>query len=82
MRSTVELPDDLIRAAMKLTGLRTKREVVVAALDELVRKRRLDGLRARLGRGNFALTQEDLERMRAEDSANGGDADEKHDRRT
>lgn len=79
MRSTIELPDDLIRAAMELTGLRTKRAVVVLALEELVRQQRVSRLLALFGKG-FGLTQDDLERMRAEDSANEGDGDEKHHR--
>ncbi|MBM3473020.1 MAG: type II toxin-antitoxin system VapB family antitoxin [Armatimonadetes bacterium] len=67
MRSTIDLPDNLVRDAMQLTGLKTKREVVALALDELVRRRRLDDLRALLGHADFDLTQDDLERMRAED---------------
>jgi Arc/MetJ family transcription regulator len=67
MRSTIELRDDLVRDAMRLTGLKTKREVVTLALSELVRRRRLDDLRALLGHADFDLTQQDLERMRAED---------------
>ena len=67
MRSTLEIPDNLMSDAQALSGLRTKKETVIAALDEFVRKRRLDGLRARLGRGNFDLTHEDLERMRADE---------------
>jgi len=67
MRSTIELPDGLVRAAMELTGLKTKRAVVVLALEELVRKERLDRLRALLGHADYDLTQADLERLRAED---------------
>jgi Arc/MetJ family transcription regulator len=67
IRSTIDLPDNLLRDAMQLTGLKTKREVVTLALDELVRRRRLDDLRSMLGRTDFDLTQEDLERMRADD---------------
>jgi len=64
MRSTLDIPEKLLSDAQALSGLKTKKDVVIAALDEFVRKRRLDGLRARLGRGNFDLTQEDLRRMR------------------
>jgi Arc/MetJ family transcription regulator len=66
MRSTIELRDDVIRAALELTGLKTKREVVALALEELVRRRRLDDLRSMFGKG-FGLTQEDLEEMRTDD---------------
>ncbi|MBM3501067.1 MAG: type II toxin-antitoxin system VapB family antitoxin [Armatimonadetes bacterium] len=67
MRYTIDLPDDLVRDAMRLTGLKTKREVVTLALEELVRKRRLERLRARLGQGNLDLTLEELCRMRGHD---------------
>lgn len=67
MRSTLDLPDGLIEEAKRLTGLRTKRAVVVRALDELVRRERLQRFRERLGSFDFDLTQEDLEKMRAED---------------
>jgi Arc/MetJ family transcription regulator len=67
MRSTIDLPDNLVRDAMELTGLKTKREVVARALGELVRRGRLERLRALLGHADYDLTQAELERMRAED---------------
>jgi len=66
MRSTIELPDKLLQDAMELTGLKTKREVVALALEELVRQQRVSRLLALFGKG-FGLTQDDLERMRADD---------------
>jgi Arc/MetJ family transcription regulator len=68
MRGTVDIPDDLLRDAQALSGLKTKREIVTAALDEFVRRRRLERLRARIGRGNLDLTQEELEQMRADEA--------------
>lgn len=58
---------DLVDEARQATGLRTKRELVEAGLTELIRQSRIARLRARLGRGEFALTQEDLEQMRSDD---------------
>lgn len=40
-RTNIELDDRLIREGMKLTGARTKRELVHAALENFVRKQRL-----------------------------------------
>ena len=40
-RTNIELDDRLIREGMKLTGVRTKRELVHAALENFVRKQRL-----------------------------------------
>ncbi len=39
MRTNIVLNDELVAAAFKLTGLRTKREIVELALNELVRQR-------------------------------------------
>jgi Arc/MetJ family transcription regulator len=48
MRSNIEIDDGLIREALRLTGLRTKREAVDLALRELVaRHRRLGVLKLR-----------------------------------
>jgi Arc/MetJ family transcription regulator len=66
MRYTIDLPDDLLRDAMALTGLNTKRAVVTLALEELVRKRRVDDLPSMLAKG-FGPTQADLAQMRADD---------------
>ena len=37
-RTTIEIDDDLVERAMRLTGARTKREVVNIALRRLVEK--------------------------------------------
>jgi hypothetical protein len=67
MRSTVDLPDELIEQARALSGIATKRDVIVAALEEFVRRRRVERLRSRLGTMRLDLTQDDLRRMRVED---------------
>ena len=67
MRSTLELPDSLVAEARDLSGLATKREVVVAALAEFVRRRKIALLRSQLGKGDYDLTQDELERMRADE---------------
>ena len=51
MRTNIEIDDEVIREARRLTGVKTKREVVDLALRELVaRHRRLGvlGLRGRV----------------------------------
>ena len=39
MRTTIDVDENLLNAAMKLTGARTKSEAVRIALQELVRSR-------------------------------------------
>ena len=40
MRTNVVIDDELVKEAFSLTGVRTKRELVHLALQELVRQRR------------------------------------------
>jgi Arc/MetJ family transcription regulator len=61
VRTNIEIDDNLIARAMELTGLRTKRAVVDAALRELVEYRSRQKLREAFGRYPW---QGDLARMR------------------
>jgi len=53
-RTNIEIDETLVRKARKLTRLKTKREIVDAALELLVR--------SRAGRASFATMEWDLER--------------------
>lgn len=44
MRTNIVLDDELVEQGFALTGLRTKRELIHMALDELVRRRRKKNL--------------------------------------
>jgi len=50
MRTTLDLPDRLVQEAMRASHQRTKTAVIISALQELVRKNRLQGLRDFKGR--------------------------------
>jgi hypothetical protein len=67
MRTTVDIPNDLMDRAMELSHARTKREVLTVALDEYVKRLLRERLLEMLGTGFLDMTQEDLERMRADD---------------
>lgn len=45
MRTTLDLPAPLVDEAMKVSHQRTKTAVIVTALEEYVRKNRIQGLR-------------------------------------
>lgn len=53
MRTNVVLDDELVREAFRLTGVRTKRELIHTALRELVRVRRKKDLTELAGRIRF-----------------------------
>jgi hypothetical protein len=50
MRTTLDLPEPLIDEALKLSHQRTKTAVIIAALEDLVRKSKLEGLKMFKGR--------------------------------
>lgn len=50
MRTTLDLPEDLIESARIALGFKSKTDTVVMALRELVRRHRIDELKALLGR--------------------------------
>jgi Arc/MetJ family transcription regulator len=45
MRTTLDLPDQLVQEAMKASHQKTKTAVIIAALQDLVRKNRIQELR-------------------------------------
>jgi len=50
MRTTLDLPVELVEEARAALGFKSKTDTIVLALRELVRRRRLDDLKALLGR--------------------------------
>ena len=45
MRTTLDLPEDLVTEAMKATHIRTKTKVIITALEELIRKSKISELK-------------------------------------
>ncbi|MCK4841568.1 MAG: type II toxin-antitoxin system VapB family antitoxin [Methylococcales bacterium] len=50
MRTTLDLPENLLAEAMKVTHTNTKTAVIVKALEELVRKSRISGIKKYRGK--------------------------------
>jgi len=65
-KTTVFIDDSLINIALKITNLKTKKEVIEAGLRELVRKRNRELLRQELGSFDIDLSLEELKKRRAE----------------
>jgi len=59
-KTTVVIDDQLMDEAMRVTQLRTKREVIEEGLREPVRRKNRDLLREELGTYDLDLTIEDL----------------------
>jgi len=45
MRTTLDLPSELLAEAMKVTHLETKTKVIITALEELIRKTKISELK-------------------------------------
>jgi Arc/MetJ family transcription regulator len=50
MRTTLDLPEELLEEARTALGFKSKTDTIVLALRELVRRQRLEELKALMGR--------------------------------
>jgi hypothetical protein len=61
MRTTLDLPENLLDEAMRLTHADTKTAVIIKALEELIRKSKISGLKAYKGKIDLNI---DLDEVR------------------
>lgn len=64
MKTTLDIPEEKFTTVQSLYGLRTKREAVILALDELARRYKIERLVDQLGTFDDFMTQDDLRQMR------------------
>ena len=64
MKTTLDIPEELLEEAMRLAGAKTKREAVLRALEEFNRRSRLSALVARLGNSETFMSFDDLMALR------------------
>ncbi len=50
MRTTLDIPEDLINEAMKTTQISTKTKVIITALEGLIRKTKISDLKKYKGK--------------------------------
>jgi len=50
MRTTLDLPEDLLNDAISATNTRTKTKVIITALEELIRKSKISELKTFKGK--------------------------------
>jgi len=60
MRTTLDLPEDLLIEAMKATHIETKTKVIIAALEELIRKNQIAGLKKFKGKVDLDIDMNQL----------------------
>jgi Arc/MetJ family transcription regulator len=61
MRTTLDLPEELLNEAMKATRIKTKTGVIITALEELIRKSKISELKKFKGTVDLAI---DLDHLR------------------
>lgn len=60
MRTTLDLPEELIQEAMHITDIKTKTKVITVALEELVRKSKISELKKFKGKVNLDIDLNNL----------------------
>ncbi len=60
MRTTLDLPENLINEAMKVTRSSTKTAVIIKALEELVRKSKISELKKYRGKVDLDIDLDEL----------------------
>lgn len=66
MKTTIDIPEEVLKEAMRRTGAKTKREAVLTAVADYNRRKRLAGLVEQFGTLDDFMTQEELKRLRRE----------------
>jgi hypothetical protein len=61
MRTTLDLPENLLDEAMKVTRIKTKTKVIITALEQMIRRAHMSEIKEFKGKINLDL---DLETIR------------------
>ncbi len=64
MRTTVDLPEDLLKEAMELAKTKSKTSTIILSLQELIHKKKIEKLRGLKGKLNLNIDLESLRRDR------------------
>ena len=60
MRTTLDLPEDLVEEAMKATNIKTKTKVIVAALEQLIRRKKIAEIKNYKGKVDLDIDLNEL----------------------
>jgi Arc/MetJ family transcription regulator len=67
MKTLIDIQDDVMKELLKESKAKTKKAAVTLAIKEFINMRKRQKLISMMGKYDFAYTQEDLEKMRADD---------------
>ena len=70
MKTTIEIPEEVLREAIKHTRAKTKKDAILTAVEKFNKRERLAALNRRI-RGTFTdfMTQDDLKAMREDETS-------------
>jgi len=60
MRTTIDIPEDLINEAMDVTQLPTKTELIKVALSNIIQKSKIKSLKSYKGKFNLEISLDSL----------------------
>ena len=55
MRTTLDIPEELIEEARRLLGFKSKTDTVIVSLRELIRRKRIEQLKERMGKVSLEI---------------------------
>ncbi|GHU87338.1 hypothetical protein FACS189476_02640 [Spirochaetia bacterium] len=61
MRTTLDLPDTLVSEAIEITNISTKKDVIMRALENLIRAEKIKGIKNYAGKTDLGIN---IEKMR------------------
>ena len=64
MRTTLDLPENLLREAMQMTHIDTKTKVIITALEELIRKNKIAGIKEFKGKVDLEMNLDEIRRRK------------------
>jgi Arc/MetJ family transcription regulator len=68
MRTTLDIPEDLIEEARRVLGFKSKTDTVIVSLKELIRRKKIEDLKELMGKVDLQI---DLDRARRRPLKNG-----------
>lgn len=69
MKTTLDIPEALMNAALSASSVKTKRAVVMRALEDFIRRAEMAALAEELGNSTTFMTPEELEALREGEKA-------------
>ena len=65
MKTTIDIPEELLQEAMEFTGAKTKREAIVTAVRDYNDRRKMADLVKHLGTCDDLMTPAELDQLRS-----------------